>query len=63
MKVLVTGAKGQLGFDVINELTKRNHIAIGVDLEEMDITDAASVKRVLPKIILTRSSTVPPGQR
>lgn len=47
MKVLVTGAKGQLGFDVINELIKRNHIAIGVDLEEMDITDAASVKTVI----------------
>lgn len=43
MKVLVTGVKGQLGFDVVNELTKRNHIAIGTDIEEMDITDAGSV--------------------
>ncbi len=43
MKVLVTGVKGQLGFDVVNELTKRNHIAIGTDIEEMDITDADSV--------------------
>lgn len=43
MKVLVTGVKGQLGYDVVNELTKRNHIAIGTDIEEMDITDADSV--------------------
>lgn len=43
MKVLVTGVKGQLGFDVVNELTKRNHIAIGTDIEEMDITDGDAV--------------------
>ena len=43
MKVFVTGVKGQLGYDVVNELRKRNHEAIGVDIEEMDITDAASV--------------------
>ena len=33
MKVLVTGVKGQLGFDVVNELEKRGHTAIGVDVE------------------------------
>ena len=47
MKVLVTGVKGQLGYDVVNELRKRNHEAIGVDIEEMDITDAASVNTVI----------------
>lgn len=47
MKVLVTGVKGQLGFDVVNELTKRGHEAIGVDIEEMDITDEDSVNRVI----------------
>ena len=47
MKVLVTGVKGQLGYDVVQELTKRGHTAIGVDIEEMDITDAASVQHVL----------------
>lgn len=47
MKVLVTGVKGQLGFDCVNELTKRGHEAVGVDIEEMDITDAASVNRVV----------------
>ncbi len=47
MKVLVTGVKGQLGYDVVNELAKRGHEAVGVDIEEMDITDADSVKQVL----------------
>lgn len=47
MKVLVTGVKGQLGYDVFNELSKRGHEAIGVDIEEMDITDKASVKTVI----------------
>lgn len=47
MKVFVTGVKGQLGFDVVNELEKRGHEAIGVDIDEMDITDAESVNRVI----------------
>ena len=47
MKVLVTGAKGQLGTDVINELAKRGHVAIGVGVAEMDITDSAAVRRVM----------------
>ena len=50
MKVLVTGVKGQLGFDVVNELKKRGHTAIGVDIEEMDITDEASVQSTLKDV-------------
>ena len=50
MKVLVTGVKGQLGFDVVNELKKRNHDPIGVDIDEMDITDKAAVDRVIKEI-------------
>lgn len=50
MKVLVTGVKGQLGYDVVNELTKRGHIAVGVDIDEMDITDEASVNRVISEV-------------
>lgn len=49
MKVLVTGVKGQLGHDVVNELKKREYEAIGVDIEEMDITDESAVKRILCK--------------
>ena len=47
MKVLVTGVKGQLGYDVVNELTKCGIEAVGVDIQEMDITDAASVEKVI----------------
>lgn len=47
MKVLVTGVRGQLGHDVVNELEKRGHTAVGVDIDEMDITDAASVEQVI----------------
>ena len=47
MKILVTGVKGQLGYDVVNELEKRGIEAVGVDIEEMDITDADSVSRVM----------------
>lgn len=50
MKVLVTGSKGQLGYDTIKELEKREHVPIGVDIEEMDITDAESVSRVISKV-------------
>lgn len=47
MKVLVTGIRGQLGHDVVNELEKRGHEAFGVDVEEMDITDAGQVRRIM----------------
>ena len=47
MRILVTGVKGQLGHDVMNELAKRGHTGIGVDVEEMDITDAKKVDEVI----------------
>lgn len=47
MKALVTGIKGQLGFDVVNELKNRGYDAVGVDIEEMDITDAEIVNKVI----------------
>lgn len=48
MKVFVTGVKGQLGFDVMRELEKRGYNdAVGVDIEEMDITDSESVDKVI----------------
>ncbi len=47
MKVLVTGVKGQLGYDVVKELEKRGMEAVGVDIEEMDITDEQSVNTVI----------------
>lgn len=50
MKVLVTGVKGQLGHDVMNELNNRGYQAVGVDIEEMDITVQASVDKVIMEI-------------
>ena len=47
MRVFVTGVKGQLGHDVMNELEKRGHEGYGVDIDEMDITDEAAVSRVI----------------
>lgn len=47
MKVLVTGVKGQLGHDMIKELEKRGHTAVGVDIDNMDITDQEAVRRVV----------------
>ncbi|HIS56913.1 MAG: dTDP-4-dehydrorhamnose reductase [Lachnospiraceae bacterium] len=47
MRVLVTGVKGQLGHDVVKECEKRGIEAVGVDVEEMDITDAQAVDRVI----------------
>lgn len=39
MKVLVTGIKGQLGFDVIKVLKERGIESVGADLEEFDVTN------------------------
>ena len=50
MKVFVTGVKGQLGYDVVNELEKRGHTAVGVDIDELDITDAAAVEAMLTEV-------------
>lgn len=47
MKILVTGVKGQLGYDVVNEATKRNIEAVGVDIDEMDITNREQVNEVI----------------
>ncbi len=47
MRYLVTGVKGQLGYDVVKELEKKGHTAIGVDREEMDITKEEQVRSVM----------------
>lgn len=39
MKVLVTGVGGQLGYDVVKELERRNIECMGADLKEFDITN------------------------
>lgn len=51
MKVLVTGANGQLGYDVVNELRKRNHFVITTDVVGdmdylLDITKEEAVEKI-----------------
>ena len=60
MKVLVTGVGGQLGYDVMNELIKRGHTAIGSDILDsvpqdyeyikLDITDKQAVSKAIADI-------------
>ena len=57
MKVFVTGVGGQLGYDVMNELAKRGHEAVGSDIlpsvdtkypyAQLDITNAEAVDKVI----------------
>lgn len=47
MKVLVTGATGQLGWDVVKELKKRNIECCGTGSKELDITDREAVMRFI----------------
>ena len=55
MKILVTGAAGQLGHDLLREAGRRGHQAIGTDLGDrwtglqMDITDAEASAGVQPE--------------
>lgn len=59
MKVFVTGVGGQLGYDVMQELARRGHEAIGSDILEkiegfcdvqLDITDAQAVERTITQL-------------
>lgn len=45
MKILVTGANGQLGTDLMEELLERGHKVVGADIDNMDITDADAVMK------------------
>ena len=60
MKAFVTGVGGQLGFDVMNELKKRGHEAVGSDIldsvpqdfeyRKLDITDKDAVEKVISEV-------------
>ncbi|MBQ5952218.1 MAG: dTDP-4-dehydrorhamnose reductase [Lachnospiraceae bacterium] len=47
MRIMVTGAAGQLGSDVVEELTGRGHEVLPVDIAEMDITNPEETMRVI----------------
>lgn len=46
MRVLVTGAKGQLGQDVMEELNSRKIACLGIDRDDYDIADYHQVQEV-----------------
>jgi dTDP-4-dehydrorhamnose reductase len=56
MKVVVTGAAGQLGQDVMRELARKNHQAFGTERTQLDITNevdvTAYITEVKPDVIL-----------
>jgi dTDP-4-dehydrorhamnose reductase len=50
MKVVVTGAKGQLGQDVMKQLLAQNHEALGTDRDDLDITNEADVLKFISEV-------------
>lgn len=51
MKILVTGAKGQLGCDVIKRLNFLGISALGVGKHELDITDSYAVQTLVKEFM------------
>lgn len=49
MKIIVTGAKGQLGTDVTAQLEKCGHSVVAADIAELDITDSSAVEAFFEK--------------
>lgn len=55
MKILVTGVGGQLGYDAVNELSRRGHTPIGTDIvdkNDLQLFDPSSPAASLPYIRL-----------
>ncbi len=47
-KILVTGVKGQLGYDCVRELKERGYKnVLGLDKDQLDITDEQAVKKFI----------------
>ncbi len=46
-KVVVFGSRGQLGAELVRVLTERSYTVVGFDRSKVDISDAASVERML----------------
>ena len=50
MNIVVTGVKGQLGHDVVNELNKRGYTnVLGIDIADLDITNKLDVESFFNK--------------
>lgn len=48
--ILVTGVNGQLGYDVVKVLNERNIECLGIDRDELDITDKEAVNEYIIKL-------------
>lgn len=59
MRILVTGAKGMLGTDLVKKLSIKNDVK-GVDVEDFDITDEAEtirgIKKIFPKLVINTAA-------
>ena len=50
LKILVTGVKGQLGYDCVRELTLRGYTNVkGIDIDDLDLTKEEDVKKYINK--------------
>lgn len=47
MKIIVTGANGQLGTDTVKELVRRRHEVIAADLPDFNVTDRIEVQQFI----------------
>ena len=48
MRIVVTGVKGQLGFDCVRELKERGYKdVIGIDIDDLDLTDEKRVREFI----------------
>ena len=48
--ILVTGVNGQLGYEVVKVLNERNIECLGIDRDELDITDKETVNEYIIKL-------------
>jgi len=60
MKILITGAGGQLGLELKDILPGRGHEVAALARRELDISDARSVERVLgehsPELVINAAA-------
>jgi dTDP-4-dehydrorhamnose reductase len=50
VKLLVTGAKGMLGYDVLRAGAAASHELVAVDVDELDITDSGAVEAAFARV-------------
>ncbi|MFI3209875.1 MAG: dTDP-4-dehydrorhamnose reductase [Peptostreptococcaceae bacterium] len=46
-KIIVTGANGQLGYDVVEFLDKKGYNVVGLKREDLDLTDLQNITKVM----------------